>query len=514
MRYPAKNQQILLLLFLLIALALSTQVIFAQDDDAAVLPITEDVNYQVRSSDTLETIGALFDVLPACITERNDLESPRLEIGQTLLITVDCPLYEGEMEVFSPREIVTYEEPCQGYVVQPSDTLDVIGQALDVSAVSLQIANDISGGVDVEVGMCLEIPEDAPPYGVYPALDTPSDTDETSGRGGGMIEGETYVIQPNDTLDLIAQQFDVSVVSLQHANQLFTGADVFAGMTIVIPDDAPPYGVYPALDIPADTDETVGQGGGMIEGETYVIQPNDTLDLIAQQFDVSVVSLQHANQLFTGADVLAGMTIIIPDDAPPYGVYPALDTPADTDETAGQGGALIEGETYVIQPNDTLDVIAQLFDVSVVSLQQANQLFTGADVLSGMTIVIPDDAPPYGVYPALDMPSDTDETSGQGGGMIEGETYVVQPMDTLDIIGATFNRDVDCIAENNSLARAGQLSPGQTLIIPDDCPIYVGELIPPLSLVVSPVSEDEGAESPQEDATEDESASETGDTGG
>ena len=220
-------------------------------------------------------------------------------------------------------------------------------------------------------------------------------------------------------------------------------------------------------------DDTAETGDGC---PGYVIQLRDTLDVIGQNLNVSVVALQQANNLYKPADVRAGDCLIIPEDAPAYGVYPALDEFAD--DSAGIGGG-VEGEPYVIQPRDTLDVIAQAYNISLVSLQYANNLFSVKDVKPGMTIIIPADAPPYGTYPALDQ--FTDETAGAGGG-VEGEVYVVQLRDSLDGIGARFNADVDCLASQNRLSKSDYIYAGLALVIPDDCGPYSGFDVVPAQL--------------------------------
>jgi LysM repeat protein len=316
--------------------------------DDTVLPITEDVIYVVRPVDTLDSIGAIFDVQLGCVARMNELNNKgQLVVGQELLISVSCPSYDGDRAVAQPRQLFRGPVECpNGYVVQASDTLDVIGQTLDVSVVSLQIANQIeAGGREVKIGMCLAIPPDAPAYGVYPALDTPTDT--TLGQGGAVIEGEQYVVQPLDTLDVIGQQFNVSVVSLQQANGIGTARDMTPGKTIVIPADAPPYGTFPALCPPydplqpgdcSDNDLTAGQGGGAA-GEVYVVQPRDTIDLIAARFDKDVACILEQNQLEKKGLVYAGQALLLGDDCPSYvgdSVIPPLASavrPADSADT-------------------------------------------------------------------------------------------------------------------------------------------------------------------------------------
>src|SRR5690349_5937203 len=93
-----------LVLFLL--LSFSVLASLAQDDaESPTLPISADVNYTVRPADTLDGIGATFDVSPSCIADMNNITNVReVFVGTVLLISVSCPRY-GE----DPRDNVAQE---------------------------------------------------------------------------------------------------------------------------------------------------------------------------------------------------------------------------------------------------------------------------------------------------------------------------------------------------------------------------------------------------------------------
>jgi LysM repeat protein len=398
------------------ALTLMASLTLAQDEDLPDLPITEDYDYTVREGDTLSEIAALFDVQLSCLLATNDLTpSAGIAVGDTLLISVDCPLYDGILDVEFPRgEAVptgdvdttdtdaaadtTTESAGQGggsqtYVVQPGDTLDVIGQTFNVSVEAIMMVNDVTVR-DMVPGLVLTIPS-GPAYGMVPAMDG------GPGAGGGVRSGdELYVVQRGDTLDTIAQEFDVSVVSLEVYNEIDNPGIILPGTSLVIPGDAPPYGTFPALDTPDFTD---GQGGG-IAGELYVVQPGDTLDTIAQELNVSVVSLTIVNEITNSRRLFPGTTLLIPDDAPPYGQYPAI----IDDDTPGAGGG-VAGTIYVMQPFDTIDQVAQELDVSTTCVLSANPQITNTRLVQpGQQILIPDDCPAYGVIPANNTATDTE----------------------------------------------------------------------------------------------------------
>jgi LysM repeat protein len=467
------------------------------------LPITTDYQYTIVFGDTLENIAAIFDVDRECLRDSNNiLVGQTIFPGEVITVPVSCPAYNGTLPVEVPRfETTEAEAELLGagggggtYVVQYGDTLDEIAQAFDVSLVSLRLANDNLTSLDMIPGLELLIPADAPPYGQFPAIVS---EDSTQGAGGGAedgaaIEGDQYVVQPGDTLDTIAQEFDVSLVSLRIANGFEDTSVLMPGMVLIIPADAPAYGVFPAI-VSAqgedDEDETAGQGGGAVTGGTYIIQPGDTLDTIAQELNISLVSLQIENDLQDDSTIFPGQVLTIPEDAPAYGVFPALtggqgggaeDDEDESEETvplaesteeAGQGGGAEdgggEGEEYVVQPGDTLDTIAQEYNVSIVSLRIANDLEDDSTIFPGTVLIIPADAVPYGQFP----PIIDDETLGAGGGF-EGETYVVQPGDTLDTIAQELNISVISLRLSNELEEDSTIFPGTVLIIPEDAPGY------------------------------------------
>lgn len=360
------------------------------------LPITTDVNYIVEPRDTLDAIGAMFDVRVACIREVNDLvPTDIIRPGDVLIISIECPAYDWGAPVAFPRLDSPGRTGTDGsYAVRPNDTLDTIGQALNVSVISLMDANGITEPRELAIGTILQIPADAPAYGVFPArqlagaqgsIATPTGPVVTSLDEINAAEGGNYVVQPGDTLDVIGQTLNVSVVAIQVENNVGYGRELTAGQVLVIPADAPAYGLFPALDT-----EGLDSPANLPEGERYVVQPNDTLDTIGQQFNVSVVALRVANNINAAGDINPGRTIVIPEDAPVYGTFPSLDEPA--------GAVLAGGEVYIIQPGDTLDGIAASFDKDTLCIIEANEITNVRLIRAGQTIGIPPQCPAYVGY--------------------------------------------------------------------------------------------------------------------
>lgn len=356
-----RRLHIALIMLILFAFALPT---LAQSS----LPITDDVDYTIRASDTLDTIGLNFDVDPDCIAEMNaDVIGPNntLNIGDTLLISISCDFYDGDGQVLIPREVNTFEDDCPGVRIQEGDTIATIAEENDIAIEAILLENEMRRGSDATIDMCLLLPEDAPAFGDPIPLRENPPTDASLGQGGMLMDGDEYIVRYGDTLDTIAQELDVSVVSIRIANNIIRVKDIVPGQILVIPADAPAYGVYPAFDAPDFT------------GEIYVVQATDTLESIAEDFDVSVLALILNNEIDNEADIFPGRNLLIPESAPAFG-----------DDTAilGQGGGGVQ--EHIVQPGDTLDTIASAYNRNLNCIAEANELELPVMLQPGARIVI------------------------------------------------------------------------------------------------------------------------------
>lgn len=215
--------------------------------------------YTVEARDTLDQIAARFDVQTQCLAQANELTDPgALKVGQTLIIDLNCPLYDGVDFVTNPRStsgssLAGSSTGGQGGGVAPSgytvvrgDTLDTIGQSLNVSVMAIRVANELTESVVIFPGQNLVIPTDAPPYGQFPALADPLNPGAVvEGQGGGgparRPGDQVYVVQPRDVLDLISAQFDAQDRCIAEANALADAGLIYPGQELVIPSDCPRY---------------------------------------------------------------------------------------------------------------------------------------------------------------------------------------------------------------------------------------------------------------------------------
>jgi LysM repeat protein len=213
----------------------------AQDGDTSqmsdVLPITEDVRYEVGVGDTLDDIAAVFDVDLACLRQTNEIDNNagRIFPGDLLVIRVACPPYAGVNYVPFPRAIEQGGGEEATYTVRPADTLSSIALAFNISETSLQEFNDIENPNQIFVGQVLLIPPSAPPFGQVPPLD--GSVIEQGGAEGDII----YVIQPGDTLDVIGAFYNANPACIAESNGIENAGRILPRETIVISETCAPY---------------------------------------------------------------------------------------------------------------------------------------------------------------------------------------------------------------------------------------------------------------------------------
>jgi LysM repeat protein len=116
--------------------------------------------------------------------------------------------------------------------------------------------------------------------------------------GGGC--GGTYIVQGDETLDVIAWRCDTTVSALYAANPGFSGY-LYAGQTLVIP--GADYNYYNNYNYYAPVSYS----------STYIVQVGDTFSGIASRYGVSINDLRAANPYLWDINYLyAGQVIYVP----------------------------------------------------------------------------------------------------------------------------------------------------------------------------------------------------------
>ncbi len=106
----------------------------------------------------------------------------------------------------------------------------------------------------------------------------------------GQPEGPIYIVQPGDTLFIIASQFGVTIEDIIAANAITNPNTLSVGDQLVIPGLPGIRGVL--------TTETVAYG--------------ETLTSIGRQYEIPVDTLARLNRLVSPVELYAGSSVILP----------------------------------------------------------------------------------------------------------------------------------------------------------------------------------------------------------
>ena len=120
------------------------------------------------------------------------------------------------------------------------------------------------------------------------------------------LQEEIYIVQPGDSLALIAESAGVTTEELQRLNGIVDPSVLAAGDELRIP--------VRGDRIAATTDGAAEDFSGQPPGEEYTVQSGDTLIGIAEARGLNWVDLQSYNRLteFEAGHLLVGQTLIIP----------------------------------------------------------------------------------------------------------------------------------------------------------------------------------------------------------
>ncbi len=122
------------------------------------------------------------------------------------------------------------------------------------------------------------------------------------------IVGDSYVIQPGDTLGALAARYGTTVQELAALNGIQNPDLIYAGATLRLPS----RGQAPA----AQAEQP--------QGSSYLIKPGDTLGAIAARVGTTVQAIASANGISNPNMIIAGNRLILP------GVTPVSESPVQS----------------------------------------------------------------------------------------------------------------------------------------------------------------------------------------
>ena len=113
-----------------------------------------------------------------------------------------------------------------------------------------------------------------------------------------------YRLEPGETLASVAHKFHVSTVSLTQANRLTDDGDLDAGSHVLVP-----------LSPVSEASLVRVHERQVLRMRHYKVRPGDTLELVADRFDVTPYQIRHWNHL-RGSRLSAGRLLVVYVPAP------------------------------------------------------------------------------------------------------------------------------------------------------------------------------------------------------
>jgi len=290
-------------------------------------------------------------LLAGCFQQAGDsmqLSNSTLEPLEPASPAADNPLIESPTEepaepisVASPTirpassGPVTATFPPITIIVQPTNAPDPTETASTDAAVSGQSSAELTAttiqfitpGIPLGPNLDTSTPSGgaltATPSGLITPTALNNPDDETTSINVSVDPACTYTVQRGDTVYRIALAHDTSVAAMREVNPELEGENpiIQPGQVLVLPDcdgtatdlieaaTPSPTRVESVIE-PAFPATTATTASG--SPETYVVQPGDTLFIIAQRYGTTVNALVQANNLSNPNRLSVGQELIIP----------------------------------------------------------------------------------------------------------------------------------------------------------------------------------------------------------
>jgi len=214
-------------------------------------------------------------------------------------------------------------------------------------------------------------------------------------------EPVVYIVQPGDRLVDIAARYGVSAGAIVRANRLANSDVIYPGQRLTIPvpgaatstptttpTQPPATPTVPPATTPVSTpDGTPAATPSATAGPKYhTVELGDTLAKIARAYGVTSAAIVEANSLASADLIYVGQRLLIPEAG-------------GTSSKSGTPIPLPTPTIHVVQPGDTLSVIAKRYGTTVDRLVEINGLGSPDKLRVGMRLLIPGPGGTVPTYP-------------------------------------------------------------------------------------------------------------------
>ncbi len=236
-------------------------------------------------------------------------------------------------------EFVVNGDETKIYRIRSGDSLYAIAQKYRTTVAYLRDLNDLSPQKKLRVGMRLQVPdhrnnsghkqvEFANQKSVVKGLankdsrktvaeKTSEDREKASSSPELLTkEGVFYIVQPGDTLSMIADEYDSSVGELQKINKLTRKSTIRVGMKLRVPKNGRlPVTLEDPPQFSSKKGRTSAPSAAGQDSLFHRVLSGENLALIAKKYGISLTALRSANNLKKKTKISAGMMLTIPTKA-------------------------------------------------------------------------------------------------------------------------------------------------------------------------------------------------------
>ena len=189
-----------------------------------------------------------------------------------------------------------------------------------------------------------------------------------------------HVVQPGENLFRIALRYGVELNDLATANNITDTSRIFRGQELIIP----------GLSVPNDAEVVENP---LIAGTpiTHVVQPGESLTMIAEQYGLTVDQLLQANNIADPNRILRGQELQVwtTESVNQANIEEEATTSADIPENMLEGVAPEDMIVHVVQPGEQLAQIARRYGMNWQALAQFNGITDADRIFVGQTLTIP-----------------------------------------------------------------------------------------------------------------------------
>jgi membrane-bound lytic murein transglycosylase D len=214
---------------------------------------------------------------------------------------------ENYVPIFLATALIAKDPQAYGFEAPSAPALAVdrvvVSEPTDIRLVAGLIDHPVEELVRLNPSMLTWI---TPPNDLNFTLNLPAGTKDQFEKAIAAVPPDrrewwrAYRVEPGETLASVAHKFHVSTVSLTEVNRVTDGSEPDAGSHLLVP-------LGPA----SDASLVRVHEQQVLRARQYKVKPGDTLELVADRFDVTPYQIRHWNHLSSGAKLSAGRSLVV-----------------------------------------------------------------------------------------------------------------------------------------------------------------------------------------------------------